>query len=104
MKRILFLILFVPAHAFVTLVLVQRMYNPPASPALWEKICNVAGVIFTLPVLFPLMWMDPDGDRTPRWFQMLSVPLNSLVWALAVLCCLAVFKRLLGVGGRAPVG
>ena len=99
MRRILFVVLFVPAHAFVTLVLVQRMYASPASPGPWEKLRDVAGLIFTLPVLRPCIWLDPDGDRTPGWLQALSILLNSLFWALTVLCCLAVFKRLLGAGG-----
>jgi hypothetical protein len=93
MGRLLFLLLFIPAHSFVTLLAVQWAFNPPPGVPgmLWK------GVALTVasPVILPLMMFDPDGDRLPRWVQWLSLPVNSLVWGLAILLVVSLIERLL---------
>ena len=89
--KALFLILFVPLHSLLTFVVVQRAFNPPAegSSLLFKSFL----VLITSPILLPLLMFDPDGDRLPRWLQMLSVPFNSLVCGLLLLLAFAVLRR-----------
>ncbi|MBI2927825.1 MAG: hypothetical protein HYY24_19205 [Verrucomicrobia bacterium] len=92
--KALFLILFIPVHSLVTLLVLQRMFNPPpGGGSIFFKIFSVG---LASPVLLPLVAFDPDGDRLPRWLQVASFPLNSLVWALALLMLFSVAKRLAG--------
>jgi hypothetical protein len=94
--KVLFLILFVPLHALLTLLVLQRSYNPP--PGGSSVLFKACSLVVTSPVLLPLVRFDPDGDRLPKWFQVASVPLNSLVWALGLLVLFGVAKRLAGRG------
>lgn len=90
-RKILFLILFVPAHSALTLVALQPLFNPPP-PGLAATAWHVARVVLTSPLVLPLMMLDPDGERFPRWLQWLSLPLNSLVWGLAILAACAAIR------------
>ncbi len=89
--KLLFVLLFVPAHAFLSLTLLQRAFNPPpgGNPALFQF---VSAVIMS-PLLLPLLMLDPDGERLPKWIQFVSVPLNSLVWGIGLLLLVCVIKR-----------
>ena len=93
LRKALFVALFVPAHAVLTLVMVQRLFNVHPS-GLWSKAVSAVGVALMFPILYPCVRADPDGEWFPRWFQMASVPLNSLVWAAAVLVVYGAIKRL----------
>jgi hypothetical protein len=89
--KLLFLLLFVPLHSFLSLTLLQQGFNPP--PGGHSALFRCFSVVVLAPVLLPLVMFDPDGDRLPKWFQYLSVPLNSLVWGLGVLLLLGLIKR-----------
>ena len=93
MLKALFLIVFIPLHAAVTFLLVTRLYSPPSS-GLPDTILRVAGLVFSMPLLYPLISFDPDGDRIPRWLQWLSLSLNSLIWGLLLLAAAAVVRWL----------
>jgi hypothetical protein len=94
-KKIIFLVLFTPVHLLVTLVMVQRFFfNPSREAGTIETMLKYVTFIFTLPVLYPCMRVDPDGDLFPKWFQFFSVFLNSFVWGLLLLFVLIIIKRL----------
>ena len=96
-KRIVFIALFTPVHVLATIIMVQRfLYNPPTDPGLMERLCRVIGFVLTLPVLLPLLKMDPDGEFFPGWFGAFSLVLNALVWVLVLLLFFAVIKRYCG--------
>ena len=93
MRKLVFIVgavLFVAAHSVATLGLWQYAHNAPDGAA--AGVARALAVTFALPLLLPLILFDPDGDRLPRWFQVASVPLNSLMWWAAVLLLVA-FKR-----------
>jgi hypothetical protein len=89
--RALFIVLFVPLHSFLSVLLLQRAYNPPAGGT--SVLFHALLVTITGPVLLPLVLFDPDGDRLPRWLQVLSVPFNSLVWAAGLLLLVALVQK-----------
>jgi hypothetical protein len=94
-KKIIFLVLFTPIHTIGTLIMVQRFFfNPSRSGGATEAICKIITFIFTLPVMYPCMRIDPDGELLPRWFQFFSVFLNSLIWALLLLLIFHIVRRL----------
>ena len=93
MFKALFLVVFVPVHTVVTFLLVARLYSAP-SPGSADAILRVAGRIFMLPLLYPLVRFDPDGDRIPLWLQLVSWPLNSLIWGLVLLAAALMLRRL----------
>lgn len=41
--------------------------------------------LISAPLLLPLVMSDPDSEELPIWLQIVSVPLNSLIWGGAVL-------------------
>ena len=92
--KALFLSLFIPVHSLVTLLVLQRMFNPP--PGGGSILFKIFSVGLASPVLLPLVMFDPDGDRLPRWLQVISVPLNSLVWGLGLLILIGIAKRFAG--------
>ena len=94
-KKIIFLVLFTPIHAFATALMVQRFFlNPSRNPSAIETVLKYLTFVFTLPVLYPCMRFDPDGEWFPRWFQYFSVFLNSFVWGLLLLFLFIIVKRL----------
>jgi len=94
-KRIVFLVLFTPIHTFATILMVQRFfYNPSRNPGVIETVCKIITFVFTLPVLLPYMLIDPDGERSPRWFQGFLLFFNAFVWALLLLLLFYIVKRL----------
>lgn len=94
-KKIVFLVLFTPIHAFVTAFMVQQFFlNPSRNPGAIETALKYMTFVFSLPVLYPCMRIDPDGEWFPRGFQYFSVFLNSFVWALLLLLLFYIVKRL----------
>ena len=94
-KKIIFLIVFTPIHAFATIFMVQRFfYNPSRDPGVTETVCKIITFVFTLPVLLPYIFIDPDGERSPRWFQGFLLFFNAFVWALLLLLLFYITKRL----------
>ena len=89
--KALFLILFVPLHSFLTLLALQRMFNP--APGGLSSLFKVGFALLTSPIVLPLLMFGPDEDRLPKWFQPLAVPLNSLVWGLGLLILIGTVKR-----------
>lgn len=81
--RLLFLIIFVPVHTLLSLVVLRYGFNPPSGGH--PGIVKLFSAVITSPVLLPLMMYDPDGEELPKWFRLVSIPLNSLVWGLALL-------------------
>ncbi len=89
--KLLFLLLFVPAHAFASLAVLQHGFNPP--PGGHSALFRMASAVMASPILVPLVMFDPDGERLPKWIQLVSVPLNSLVWGIAILLVAGLIKR-----------
>ena len=101
-KRIIFLVLFTPIHVFATLLMVQKFFfNPSRNPGTLETVFKYLTFVFTLPVLYPCIRIDPDGEWFPKWLQYFSVFLNSFVWALLLLLLFIIVKRLC-TRGRKP--
>ena len=92
-SKTVFLLVFIPTHSFLTLLAVQRLYNPP-SPGFLAALWKTFAIALASPVLLPLILLDPDGDKLPKWLQWLSFPFNSLVWAGAILLAAGVMKWL----------
>lgn len=100
-KRIIFLVLFTPIHVFATLIMAQKFFfNPSRNPGAIETVLKYLTFVFTLPVVYPCMLIDPDGEWFPKWFQFFSVFLNSFVWALLILLLFIIVKRLCRRGGK----
>ena len=94
-KAIVFLVLFTPVHLCTTLAMVQRFfYNPSRNACVIETAFKYITFAFSLPVLYPCIRIDPDGERLPRWFQFSSIILNSFVWALLLLLVFNVVRHL----------
>ena len=89
--KLLFLLVFVPVHAFLSLSALQHTFNPPAGGH--SALFRFFSAVITAPVLLPLVMFDPDGERLPKWIQVVSVPLNSMVWGIGLLLALALIKR-----------
>lgn len=88
--KLLFLVLFVPLHAYLSLVTLQRSFNPP--PEGHSSFITAFSALIISPLLLPLLMFDPDGERLSKWIQFLSVPLNSLIWGMALLFAVRVIK------------
>jgi uncharacterized membrane protein len=89
--KLLLLLLVVPLHAFLSFALLQSAFNPPPgghSNAFW-----FSWGIISAPLLLPLVMFDPDGKTLPMWLQIASLPLNSLIWGVALLFLVVVVKR-----------
>jgi hypothetical protein len=94
-KKIVSLVLFTPIHAFATALMMQKfLLNPSRDPSAIETVFKNLTFVFSLPVLYPFMRFDPDGEWFPRWFQYFSVFLNSFVWALLLMLLFYIVKRL----------
>ena len=94
-KKIVFLILFTPIHTSVTIRMMQRyFYNPSRDAGVTETVCKIITFILTLPALFPYILFDPDGERSPRWFQGFLLFFNAFLWGLLLLLLLYMVKRL----------
>ena len=94
-KRIIFLVLFTPIHVLATILMVQRFFfNPGRNPGAMENAFKYLTFVFTLPVMYPCMRFDPDGELLPKWFQFFSIFLNSFLWALLLLFLFIAVRRL----------
>ncbi|MHC4587309.1 MAG: hypothetical protein ACYS3N_22510 [Planctomycetota bacterium] len=94
-KKIIFLVLFTPIHAFATLLMVQRFFfNTSRNPGVIETICKIMTFMFTLPVIYPCLLIDPDGEWFPKSFQIFLPFFNSFVWALLLLLMFHIVRRL----------
>lgn len=89
--KLLFLLLFVPCHSLLSLTVLQHGFNPP--PGGHSTLFRVFSAVITAPVLLPLVMFDPDGEKLSNWLQVVSVPLNSLIWGIGLLLLVAVIKR-----------
>ena len=72
------LVVFVLTHALLTHTMLLRAFDSQAAG--WR----VAAATLSMPLLLPLILSDPDGDRLPRWLQVVSFPLNSAIWAAGI--------------------
>lgn len=89
--KLLFLLVFVPVHALLSLNALHYAFNPPSGGH--SALSKLWVPTITSPVLLPLVMYDPDGERLPEWIQFVSVPLNSLVWGIAFLLAFGLIKR-----------
>ncbi len=94
-SKLIFAVVFVPGHSLLTVLCVSRWlnYNSVVDPGLGPRLVNLCAQVLSLPLLLPLMWLNPDGDRFPEWFRMASVPANSLLWVVILLFLVGVAKR-----------
>lgn len=90
--KLLFLLLFVPFHSFLSLAVLGHGFNPP--PGGHSTLFRFLSAVVTAPILLPLVMFDPDGERLPKWLQWLSLPMNSLIWATGVLLLGGLIKRM----------
>lgn len=89
--KLLFLLLSVPVHAFLSFTALQHAFNPP--PGGRSALFRFFVAAIMAPILLPVVMFDPDGERLPRWIQFVSVPLNSLVWGITLLLVVCISKR-----------
>jgi hypothetical protein len=92
-KRMIFVVVFVPVHFFLTLVLLQHYgfnFNPNVG-GLFGQFCHVVAAIFAVPLLTLL---DAIGisEYSPLWLQLLALAFYSLLWAIFVLAVWAIIK------------
>jgi hypothetical protein len=95
-KKIIFLIVFVPVHLFLTLYLIQWYwigYNPNVHTALWQKLLHVIAFVFAQPIVWSAIITDLL-EYWPIWIPMFFHFLNSLIWALVILSIFCRIKRL----------
>lgn len=95
MKKVIFLIVFVPVHWFLMMMLVQWYwfnYNPNVDTALWAKFLHVMSFVLSVPILVPFIVTDL-GEYWPLPLQLLPSVLNSLLWAVVVLLVVSGIKR-----------
>lgn len=90
--RLLFL--FVPGHAFVTLLTVPLLVNSPSGGG--SILVKGLAAAVASPVLPPLVRFDPEGDRRPDWCHVAAVPFHSLVWGLGWIPLSGLGCRLVG--------
>jgi hypothetical protein len=86
-KKIIFLIVFVPVHLFLTLFLIQWYwfnYNPNVHTAVWQKLCYVIAIVFSQPIIWPMIITDLL-EYWPIWIPLFFHFLNSFIWALVIL-------------------
>ena len=91
--KLLFLAIFVPAHTALEFLVLGVMYNPPPLPDFALSVLRALGAAVMLPLLLPVVFFNPDGDGLPRWFRFASLPLNSLIWAAAILLISSAIRR-----------
>lgn len=95
-KKIIFLIVFVPLHLFLTLFLIQWYlfnYNPNVHKAVWQQLCHIMAVVFAQPIIWPVI--DTDlFEYWPTFIPLFFHTLNSLIWALVILAIFGKVKRL----------
>lgn len=103
-KRALFAVVFVPVHAVLTVLCVVHWlnWNYVVDMGLWPRFVNLCARVLSLPLLLPLMMLDPDGERFPMWFRHGSVLVNSLLWAILILFVIAGIKRLRSENNGTP--
>ena len=105
-KKIIFLIAFVPVHYFLTLHLMQRYlfnYNPNVDNGLFDELCRVLTLAFSLPVTLPLMMLNILHEHQPLLLQILPGIINSIVWGIAILLLFDGIKRLrIKIKGNGP--
>jgi len=93
-KKLIFVIVFVPVHFFLTLVLLQYYwfnYNARLA-SLFAQICHVVAAIFAVPLL-TLLGATGISEYSPLWLQLLTLVFYSLLWAIFVLAISAIIRR-----------
>jgi hypothetical protein len=94
MKKWIFVIAFTIGHAYLTLFMISwGCRHRPASSVL-ESLYSATVAVLMCPVVLPLFFSDPDGDRIPRWIQWSSYFVNGMIWAAVILLLFATVKRL----------
>jgi hypothetical protein len=94
-KKIIFLIVFVPVHLFLTMHLIQwYVFNYDADAhGLLGGLLHVLAIVLSQPIVFSMIITDLL-EYWPIWIPMFFHILNSLIWALAILAVAGRIKRL----------
>jgi len=94
-KKIIFVIVFVPVHLALTAYCVIRWlnWNYRVDTGLWPRFINLCARILSLPLFLPLLMFDVEGNRTPRWLGVVELFANSIVWAVLILLVIAATKH-----------
>ena len=83
--NVIFTVVFVPAHSKLTILCWAE----------WRH--NVVGAfcakVLSLPLFLPMIMLDPDAARFPKWHPVASVLANSLIWAILILLLIACVRR-----------
>lgn len=95
-KKIIFVIVFVPVHFFLTAILLQYYwfnYNPNVDTGIWAQFAHVMSFVLSVPILVPFIVTDL-GEYWPLPLQLLPSVCNSLLWAIVVLLIVSGIRRL----------
>lgn len=93
-KKVIFLIVFVPVHFFLTLLLLPYYwFNYNARLAnLFAQVCHIPAAILAVPLL-TLLGASGISEYSPLWLQLLTLVFYSLLWAIFVLAISAIIRR-----------
>lgn len=89
--KLVFLLCFVPFHGWLSLTMLGHGFNPP--PGGHSALFRFFSAVITSPILLPLVMFDPGGERLPKWLQVVSVPVNSLIWGMGLLLLVSLIRR-----------
>jgi len=101
-KKIVFLIVFVPLHFLLTVMLLQRYwfsYNPNVYTGSWPLVSYFISFMFAVPIVVPFILTDLS-EHWPRWAQVLPYVINGLFWGVIILVIYGRIRRLLGKKDR----
>jgi hypothetical protein len=93
-KKLTFMVAFTAGHAFLTISMISWGCGHRFGSLVLERLYSLVVVILMCPVVLALFSFDPDGDRTPRWFQWSSYFVNGMIWAVVILLLFAAVRRL----------
>ena len=94
-KKIIFVIVFVPVHFFLTAILLQYYwfnYNPNVDTGIWAQFAHSLAFVLSVPILVPFIVTDL-GEYWPVPVQILTFVFNGLLWGVGILALFAGIKR-----------
>jgi hypothetical protein len=97
-KKLIFVIVFVPVHFFLTLLLLPYYwFNYNARLAdLFAQVCHILAAILAVPLL-TLLGASGISEYSPLCLQLLTLVFYSLLWAIFVLAVWAIIKPSFGI-------
>jgi len=68
-------------------------WNYRVDTGLWPRFVNLCARVLSLPLVYPLLMFDVEGNRGPQWLGVVAFFANSVAWALLVLLVVAAIKH-----------